>query len=42
VHCCSHPKLWKASGIEYADLIDQLIELGLARYVEKKKNRYSK
>jgi D-alanine-D-alanine ligase len=37
-----YPKLWKASGIEYADLIDQLIELGLARYAEKKKNRYSK
>jgi D-alanine-D-alanine ligase len=37
-----YPKLWKATGIEYADLIDQLIELGLARYAEKKKNRYSK
>src|SRR5207248_9440172 len=23
-----YPKLWKATGIEYADLIDQLIELG--------------
>src|SRR5437868_10642890 len=37
-----YPKLWKATGIEYADLIDQLIELGLARYTEKKKNRYTK
>jgi D-alanine-D-alanine ligase len=37
-----YPKLWKATGIEYADLIDQLIELGLARYAEKKKNRYTK
>jgi D-alanine-D-alanine ligase len=24
-----YPSLWGASGIEYADLIDQLIELGL-------------
>src|SRR5438874_100340 len=37
-----YPKLWRATGIEYTDLIDQLIELGLARYAEKKKNRYSK
>ena len=37
-----YPKLWKATGIEYADLIDQLIELGLSRYAEKKKNRYTK
>src|SRR4051794_24027328 len=37
-----YPKLWKATGIEYADLIDQLIELGLARYAEKKKNRYAR
>jgi D-alanine-D-alanine ligase len=37
-----YPKLWKATGIEYADLIDQLVELGLARYAEKKKNRYTK
>jgi D-alanine-D-alanine ligase len=37
-----YPKLWKATGIEYADLIDQLIELGLARHADKKKNRYTK
>ena len=28
-HYSMYPSLWGASGIEYADLIDQLIELGL-------------
>jgi len=37
-----YPKMWAASGIEYPDLIDQLIQLGLERYQEKKKNRYTK
>ncbi len=36
-----YPKLWEASGLKYSDLIDRLIELGLANYAEKKKNRYS-
>lgn len=27
-----YPKLWEASGIKYADLIDQLIQLALERY----------
>ncbi len=37
-----YPKLWAASGIEYPELIDRLIQLGLERYQEKKKNRYSR
>jgi D-alanine-D-alanine ligase len=37
-----YPKLWKATGLEYADLIDELIRLAMERYAEKKKNRYSK
>jgi D-alanine-D-alanine ligase len=37
-----YPKLWAASGLEYPDLIDRLIELAFERYEEKKKNRYSK
>ncbi len=36
-----YPKLWEASGLKYSDLIDRLIDLGLANYAEKKKNRYS-
>lgn len=28
-----YPKLWEASGVSYADLIDKLIELALERYV---------
>lgn len=27
-----YPKLWQASGLDYADLIDRLIELALARH----------
>ncbi len=37
-----YPKLWAASGLEYSDLIDRLIQLALERYQEKKKNRYSR
>jgi D-alanine-D-alanine ligase len=37
-----YPKLWAASGLEYADLIGQLIQLGLERHEEKKKNQYSR
>src|SRR5580700_2742780 len=37
-----YPKLWAASGLEYVDLIDRLIQLGLERYEEKKKNQYSR
>jgi D-alanine-D-alanine ligase len=37
-----YPKLWAASGLEYQDLIDRLIKLGLERHVDKKKNQYSR
>jgi D-alanine-D-alanine ligase len=37
-----YPKLWAASGLEYSDLIDRLIQLAVERSAEKKKNRYSK
>jgi D-alanine-D-alanine ligase len=37
-----YPKLWAASGIAYADLIDRLIQLGLERHAEKKENRYTR
>jgi D-alanine-D-alanine ligase len=36
-----YPKLWAASGLSYGKLIDRLIQLGLERHQEKKKNRYS-
>jgi D-alanine-D-alanine ligase len=37
-----YPKLWAASGVSYAELIDRLIQLGLDRHAEKKRNQYSK
>ena len=37
-----YPKLWAASGIEYPELIDRLIQLGLERHGEKKQNRYAR
>src|ERR1035437_8179510 len=37
-----YPKLWGASGLAYADLIDRLIQLGLERHEDKKKNQYSR
>jgi D-alanine-D-alanine ligase len=37
-----YPKMWAASGLEYPALIDRLIQLGLERFEEKKKNRFSK
>jgi D-alanine-D-alanine ligase len=37
-----YPKLWAASGLAYADLIDRLIQLGLERHEDKKKNQYSR
>jgi len=36
-----YPKLWAASGLSYPDLIERLIEFGLERHREKKKNQYS-
>src|ERR1700686_3017283 len=37
-----YPKLWAASGLAYADLIDRLIQLGIERHTDKKKNQYSR
>jgi D-alanine-D-alanine ligase len=37
-----YPKLWAASGLAYADLIDRLIQLGIDRHADKKKNQYSR
>jgi D-alanine-D-alanine ligase len=33
-----YPKLWEASGIDYVELIDRLLQLAIERYEEKKKN----
>ena len=37
-----YPKLWAASGLSYPELIEKLIQLGLERHAEKKKNQYSR
>ncbi|HSZ01066.1 MAG TPA: D-alanine--D-alanine ligase family protein [Terriglobales bacterium] len=37
-----YPKLWAASGVSYSDLIGRLIQLGLDRHEEKKKNQYGR
>jgi D-alanine-D-alanine ligase len=37
-----YPKLWAVSGVSYPDLIGRLIQLGLERHEEKKKNQYSR
>jgi D-alanine-D-alanine ligase len=37
-----YPKLWAASGLAYADLIDRLIQFGIERHEDKKKNQYSR
>ena len=37
-----YPKLWAASGLSYPDLIDRLIQLGIERHRDKKKNQYSR
>jgi D-alanine-D-alanine ligase len=37
-----YPKLWAASGLEYSKLIDRLIQLGIERHADKKKNQYSR
>jgi D-alanine-D-alanine ligase len=37
-----YPKLWAASGLAYSNLIERLIQLGLERHREKKKNQYSR
>jgi len=37
-----YPKLWSASGVAYRDLIDRLIQLGIERHEDKKKNQYNR
>jgi D-alanine-D-alanine ligase len=37
-----YPKLWEASGLKYADLIDRLIELALERRAEREHTQYSR
>ena len=37
-----YPKLWGASGLSYPNLIDRLIQLGMERHADKKKNQYSR
>jgi D-alanine-D-alanine ligase len=37
-----YPKLWGASGLSYSELIDRLIQLGIERHTDKKKNQYSR
>lgn len=36
-----YPKLWEASGIPYAELLDRLIELAIERYEEKHRSKTS-
>ena len=36
-----YPRLWKASGIPYPELIDRLIQLALERHQDKKQNKIS-
>jgi D-alanine-D-alanine ligase len=37
-----YPKLWAASGLSYPELIERLIQLGIERHEDKKKNQYSR
>jgi D-alanine-D-alanine ligase len=36
-----YPKLWEASGLNYRDLLDRLIELALAQHREKQRTKYT-
>lgn len=36
-----YPKLWEASGVPYAELLDRLIQLALERHREKSRTRYT-
>lgn len=36
-----YPKLWEATGVPYAELLDRLIELALERSDEKRRTRYT-
>ena len=37
-----YPKLWAATGVDYPQLIERLIRLGIQRHQEKKTNQYSR
>jgi D-alanine-D-alanine ligase len=37
-----YPKLWAATGVPYPELIDRLIQFGLERHEDKKRNQYSR
>src|SRR5712692_510938 len=37
-----YPKLWGATGVSYPELIDRLIQFGIERHEDKKRNRYSR
>jgi D-alanine-D-alanine ligase len=37
-----YPKLWAATSVSYSELIDRLIQLGLERHADKKRNQYSR
>jgi D-alanine-D-alanine ligase len=37
-----YPKMWVASGVTYPELIDRLIQLGMERHEDKKRNQYSR
>src|SRR6266404_3746783 len=37
-----YPKLWAATGVTYPELIERLIQLGLERHQDKKRNQYSR
>lgn len=34
-----YPKLWEASGLKYADLVDRLLELALERHADRQRSR---
>jgi len=37
-----YPKLWDATGVPYPELIDRLIQLGIERHEDKKRNQYTR
>ena len=36
-----YPKLWEATGVPFRELIDRLIQLGLAAHEQKKRTKFS-
>jgi len=37
-----YPKLWDATGVSYPELIDRLIQFGIERHEDKKRNQYTR